>query len=374
MNLLLGIFLMQALPSATGVSHAVTIDPEHTLLLIGGRKMDYPALGEYGMNIVGLGPGESLRLAISEKSGGTWDLGDPSIGLNALFSARVARVDRTSVVIERNVPGDYGIASPSLKFFLDLTSRKVLKTVPFDNPAASVVSLQLAGNRVCANVKTRKTAFASCGDEAGQTIVAQLGPPGNLPDPGSHPLSDSYRSPISEPLPQSTYDEFARARPQRVRDGYTRDSKIDERVGVYQAVGERIWFGKAFYDGEGTTGVGSIGYFDTRTKRFTMFSSPELANWSVSALFVETDVVWAGLVTYPEGATRSGGLIRYNLSTRNVRRYDLPDSTLTMFRQNDAFFIGTSNGLYILRNNRLTRFRFEPDLNGKFEPVRDPIP
>ena len=105
-----------------------------------------------------------------------------------------------------------------------------------------------------------------------------------------------------------------------------------------------------------------------------MFSIPELANWSVSALFVETDVVWAGLVTYPEGATRSGGLIRYNLSTRNVRRYDLPDSTLTMFRQNDAFFIGTSNGLYILRNNRLTRFRFEPDLNGKFEPVRDPIP
>ena len=113
---------------------------------------------------------------------------------------------------------------------------------------------------------------------------------------------------------------------------------------------------------------------NTRTKRFTMFSIPELANWSVSALFVETDVVWAGLVTYPEGATRSGGLIRYNLSTRNVRRYDLPDSTLTMFRQNDAFFIGTSNGLYILRNNRLTRFRFEPDLNGKFEPVRDPIP
>ena len=140
MNLLLGIFLMQALPSATGVSHAVTIDPEHTLLLIGGRKMDYPALGEYGMNIVGLGPGESLRLAISEKSGGTWDLGDPSIGLNALFSARVARVDRTSVVIERNVPGDYGIASPSLKFFLDLTSRKVLMT-----PRTQKITLHSSG-------------------------------------------------------------------------------------------------------------------------------------------------------------------------------------------------------------------------------------
>ena len=145
--------------------------------------------------------------------------------------------------------------------------------------------------------------------------------------------------------PQSTYDEFARARPQRVRDGYTRGSKIDERVGGYQTIGERIWFGKAFYDGEGTTGVGSLGYFDTRTKRFTMFSIPELANWSVFALFVETDVVWAGLMTYPEGATRSGGVIRYNLSTRNVTRYDIPDTALTMCRRNDAMFIGTSNGL-----------------------------
>jgi hypothetical protein len=31
----------------------------------------------------------------------------------------------------------------------------------------------------------------------------------------------------------------------------------------------------------------------------------------------------------------------------------------------------TSNGLFILKS-RLTRFRFEPNLDGKFEPVRDP--
>jgi hypothetical protein len=286
----------------------------------------------------------------------------------------VARVDRSSVVIERNPADDYGIASSSLKFFFDLAARRVLKTVTVDNPAARVVRIQLGGNRVCASVKTSETAFVSCGDEGGQTIVAQLGPPGNLPDPVSDPLSDSYRAPIPEPIPQSTYDEFARARPQRVRDGYIRGSKIEERVGGYQVVGERLWFGKAFYDGEGTTGAGSLGYFDTRTKRFTMFSIPELANWSVSALFVETDVVWMGLATYPEGAARSGGLIRYNLLTRTVTRYDIPDTALTMFRWNDSLFIGTSNGLYILRNNRLTRFRFEPDLDDKFEPVRDPMP
>src|SRR5262249_30141629 len=149
-------------------------------------------------------------------------------------------------------------------------------------------------------VKTEDTAFASCGDATRQTVVAQLGPPANLPDPVSHPLSLSYHSPLPVSLPQSSYDEFARARPARVKDGYGRESTIDERVGAYQTIGDRIWFGKAFYDGEGTTGVGGIGSFDTGSNRFTIFSVPEMYSWSVSALLVEADAVWAGLVRYPE--------------------------------------------------------------------------
>src|SRR5438093_4891431 len=87
---LLGVLLVQAVPSGNA-SYTASIDVQHTLLLIGGRIMNYPAMGEYGMNILSLGPGESLRLTISENSGSTWELGDPSIGLGALFSARRAR-------------------------------------------------------------------------------------------------------------------------------------------------------------------------------------------------------------------------------------------------------------------------------------------
>jgi hypothetical protein len=255
-----------------------------------------------------------------------------------------------------------------------LMSLFLIQVEPTVGTVSPVVRLQAVDNNVCASVKTREIAFASCGDAVTQTIVAQLGPSSNLPEPISHPLSDSYRSPIPEPLPQSTYDQFAGARLQRVRDGYGRGSTIDERVGGHQVVGERIWFGKAFYDGEGISGVGDLGYFDTRSSQFTMFSIKELADWSVSALLVEGDAVWAGLVKYGEGTGGSGGLIRYDVSTRNVSRYNIPDIVLTMIRQNDALFIGTSNGLYVLRNDRLTRFRFEPNLDGKFEPVRDPIP
>ena len=52
----------------------------------------------------------------------------------------------------------------------------------------------------------------------------------------------------------------------------------------------------------------------------------------------------------------------------------MPDIALTMIRQNNALFIGTSNGLYILRDGRFTRFRFEPNLDGKLEPVPAPLP
>src|SRR5260370_11640541 len=199
---LLGILLLSAPQSAGGISHTVTIDTDHTLLVIGGRMVSYPAMGEYGTNLIYVNSGERLKLAISEKSALTWELGDASIEIGEQYG-RIAR--------------------------------------------ASVVRLQPTADRVCAYVKAGESAFASCGDEASQTIVAQLGPSDNLPEPLAYPLSDSH-SPIPEPLPQSTYDEFARARPDRGRNGYTRNgTNIDERISAHQVIDHRIWFGTAFY-------------------------------------------------------------------------------------------------------------------------------
>jgi hypothetical protein len=366
-TILLLLVIIQGIQSDPHVSHSIPIDAEHTLLLLGGMKHDYPAMGEYGANLICLTSGERLTLAISEKGQARWVLGDASVEIGELC-ARVARVDSRSVVIERRV-SDYGIPETSLKVFFDLAGRRVIKSVAFA-PSISAQRLDVIENRVCARVKAGDAAFMSCGDETRQTINPQLAPAG-MPEWEQHPLSASDRSPLPKPVPQSTYDEFARRRPERVRQGYTRDSaSIQEQVGPHQVVADRIWFGKAFYDGEGITGVGGIGYFDTRTNRFTMHSIPELADWSVSALLVESDSVWAGLVRYPEGATQSGGLIRYSFSTRRVIKYEIPDIVLTMLRHNGALFIGTSNGLYVLRDIHLTRFRFEPDLAGQYEPIR----
>jgi hypothetical protein len=372
MTLILALFFLQALPPAANVSHEAPIDPEHTLQLIGGRKQNEAAgMGEYGRNVVFVDSSERLRLVISERSGPAWELRLEGTGLDIGVSyVRVSRLDKDSVVLQR-IDAD-GLPQSSLKLFFDLNARRLLKTIAFE--PVKVVRLQVNEGRVCASVKAAEVAFVSCGGETSQSVIAQLGPAGNLPEVREHPSSQMYPSPLAQPVPQSTYDQFAKARPGRVRDGYSRRStQIREVVGAFQVVGDRTWFGKAFYDGEGTTGVGGAGYFDAGTAQFTMLPIDELVPWSTSALLVENDDLWLGIVTYPEGPTRSGGLLRYDFATRLTSRYEVTDMAMSLLRQNESLFIGTSNGLYVLRDGRMTRFRYEPNLEGKFEPVLDPM-
>jgi hypothetical protein len=108
-SLLAVIFVIQ---SATPISHEAPIDSEHSLVFTGGQKMNYPAMGEYGRNLIYANPKEPLRLAISEKSGAIWELGDPLEGAGESF-VRVARLDTHSVVLARTDP-DYGRAYTSV--------------------------------------------------------------------------------------------------------------------------------------------------------------------------------------------------------------------------------------------------------------------
>ncbi|PYS49361.1 MAG: hypothetical protein DMG13_23620 [Acidobacteria bacterium] len=108
MKLLVILLATLVLQSAAPVSYVSPIDSEHSLLLIGGRKVDYAAMGEYGSNLIYPNPQEPLRLAISENSGATWELGDALAGAGESF-VRVSRVDTHSIVLARTA-SDYGLA------------------------------------------------------------------------------------------------------------------------------------------------------------------------------------------------------------------------------------------------------------------------
>src|SRR5260370_15019196 len=127
-------------------------------------------------------------------------------------------------------------------------------------------------------------------------------------------------------LPQSTYDDFARARRRRVTDNYVRENTIiAETIGPVQSERERLWFGKTFYDGEGNSGVVGFGYFDTSDRRYHLFVPPEVADYSVSAIRVEPDAVWMGIFqSGGYGGSPAGGRL-YVRHTQGLHPYGLPD-------------------------------------------------
>jgi hypothetical protein len=86
-------------------------------------------------------------------------------------------------------------------------------------------------------------------------------------------------------------------------------------------------------------------------------------------MLVEPEAIWAGRVSHPEGADQSGGLLRYDRKTRQVRLYDVPDVIHAIARVGDAVCLGTNHGLYVIKNGEKTRYRAEPTINGRFVVV-----
>ena len=80
---------------------------------------------------------------------------------------------------------------------------------------------------------------------------------------------------------------------------------------------------------------------------------------------LDGDDLWIGLMRQPEGAAFGGGLLRCNLKTGAVAKFDIPDYIHTIDRVGDTLYCGTSNGLYTVRGGEIKHLAFEPDSSGK---------
>jgi hypothetical protein len=130
-------------------------------------------------------------------------------------------------------------------------------------------------------------------------------------------------------------------------------------------------FGSRFFfcDGEGTSGVGAIGSFDVRNAqvRDAIFAGDcglvgigDAARWRRSLDWLDAATV---------GAAFGGGLLRYNLKTGAVAKFEIRDYIYAIDRAGDAVYCGTSNGLYIVRGGAVTQMKFEPDVSGRLVGV-----
>jgi hypothetical protein len=98
-----------------------------------------------------------------------------------------------------------------------------------------------------------------------------------------------------------------------------------------------------------------------------------LFEWSASALFIEEDIAWIGLVNYPEGAENAGGLLRYDTRSGRAQMYMVDDVILGVTRWETSLYLDTTNGIYVLDNERFTRYRFEPDFDGAFQVIKETV-
>jgi hypothetical protein len=168
------------------------------------------------------------------------------------------------------------------------------------------------------------------------------------------------------PLPRTTYDQFAAARPRRVKDGYVRaGTEIWDSIGPWQQEDGRIWFGKTFYDGEGSTGVGGFGYFDLKERRLHMFAPPEIADWSVSAIHVAPDAAWMALRQNGEYGGSSGGLLRYDRQSGALGRLGFPDIGIRLMRVGGKILAATDFGLAVIEGDGVKRYFIDRTTDGR---------
>jgi hypothetical protein len=173
------------------------------------------------------------------------------------------------------------------------------------------------------------------------------------------------------PLPQSNYNEYSRLRPDeaRINSITAANYQRQEVIGPHQIEGGNLWFGNNYYDGEGDTGVGAFGFFDTLTRKYTLFSPPEVAPYEVSAILVEPDSVWLGLDRFIEDiSTEPGGLVRWDRTTHAVKSYPLEFAIEKIGRQGDSLRLATRYGYALFRDGAVRRFLSSGIPVAKFPP------
>ena len=349
-------------------------------------------------------------------------------GPHGEVTGQIVRADAGSVVISR--AGNYGMPLPWLKLFFSVVAKQETGRQSYTPPAVGAITAREGNSLFVAQSEHHPLVYRLTGEEVkdvtGVDLEGELDPselgrigmgrrvsgalsssvasaispfgPGDVCSCDDCPFDDVGRwrldctrrlagsvvDTIAETesnkttkyrLPSTSFEVLAAARPERVKSGYGRDAanRLDE-IGPHQLVGDRLWFAKLFYDGEGLTGVGGLGYFDLNQKQFTMFAPPEIVDWSASAILVRDDAVWVGLVRHPEGATYSGGLLRFDRATERAELFPIPYTILELKSSESGTLAGTTNGLYIVRPGRTVHLSIEPDVKGQWKAFTTVLP
>ena len=170
----------------------------------------------------------------------------------------------------------------------------------------------------------------------------------------------------NHPLPRPSSAQLAQSRPEEVKNGATSAVEFDDHIGPWTLEDNKLWFGKSFYDGEGTTGIGGFGYFDTTEKKYHLYAPPEIVDYSVSAIHVNEDAVWMALVHNGEYGASSGGLLRFDRKSNAIRKFELPDIGLQFMNIGETLLLATNSEIVVILKGQITKYFIDKTTDGRF--------
>ncbi len=166
------------------------------------------------------------------------------------------------------------------------------------------------------------------------------------------------------PLPQPDQELFETFRPTR-SGGYPHS--MATTIGPFQFHKNKIWFGLAFPDAEGESGVGGYGVFDTGTLEYRIHYRPEWAQWAASAFWVKGGTMWVGLFRQGERSVNSAGVVQFHPQTGSSWHIGIPEMVYVIQEWQGTVFFGTSNGVWILDGNTLIPGYFTVNRSGRYQ-------
>lgn len=111
-----------------------------------------------------------------------------------------------------------------------------------------------------------------------------------------------------------------------LRPRLQQEEQIEQKVYAWTQYGGFIWFGIAFYDGEGVSGVGGIGRYNPKTKKMEIRRPQLLRDVSIGHIAHDGETLWLGTAGYYEGPSGYGhGLVRYDWKTDRISSFEGTD-------------------------------------------------
>lgn len=106
------------------------------------------------------------------------------------------------------------------------------------------------------------------------------------------------------------------------------------------------------------------GHFDCETRRFVIYSPPEIRNWSVTSILVAGNNVWMATSSAGEYTSLPHGLLQWEIAERRVKSYGFDAVVNSMTQYRNDLYLATDEGIAILTKHGFRRYLIDMTRDG----------